>query len=148
MGHGFGLPHTDEDFTNKDLGNCMDYTNRPGNNKQPAKPNFMFLAQLYGTIDGSPIPETSAAVKMAEAVDEGGKGKSGGRALSEKLPPAVAAALKDINLMIDSGLIGTKNEGWWKLHETPHGEVHEIDLGDGFVVQLHLLKGRMLKLVD
>ncbi len=26
LGHGFGLPHWDEDFFNKDMGNCMDYT--------------------------------------------------------------------------------------------------------------------------
>jgi hypothetical protein len=26
MGHGFGLPHWDEDFFNKDMGTCMDYT--------------------------------------------------------------------------------------------------------------------------
>ena len=26
IGHGFGLPHWDEDFFNKDMGNCMDYT--------------------------------------------------------------------------------------------------------------------------
>jgi hypothetical protein len=26
---GFGLPHSDESFTNADLGNCMDYTNSP-----------------------------------------------------------------------------------------------------------------------
>jgi len=28
LGHGFGLPHTDERFWNRDQGNCMDYTNR------------------------------------------------------------------------------------------------------------------------
>lgn len=26
LGHGFGLPHWDEDFFNRDMGNCMDYT--------------------------------------------------------------------------------------------------------------------------
>jgi hypothetical protein len=53
MGHGFGLPHSDESFTNRDLGNCMDYTNRPGVNKQPDTSNYEFLADLYGTVDGS-----------------------------------------------------------------------------------------------
>lgn len=51
IGHGFGLPHWDEDFTNADLGNCMDYTNNPGANKIPDATNFMFLAQLYGGIN-------------------------------------------------------------------------------------------------
>jgi len=53
MGHGFGLPHTDESFTNADKGNCMDYTNRPRNNRQPSWENFEFLEQLYGVIPGS-----------------------------------------------------------------------------------------------
>jgi predicted Zn-dependent protease len=32
LGHGLGLGHTDENFYNRDLGNCMDYTERPENN--------------------------------------------------------------------------------------------------------------------
>jgi hypothetical protein len=49
MGHGFGLPHTDETFWNKDTGECMDYTNNPENNKSPGPDNFAFLAEMYGT---------------------------------------------------------------------------------------------------
>jgi len=48
IGHGFGLPHWDEDFGNKDLGNCMDYTYNPAENSTPDKSNFLYLAQLYG----------------------------------------------------------------------------------------------------
>uniref|UniRef100_A0A7S4QYC8 Peptidase M10 metallopeptidase domain-containing protein n=1 Tax=Ditylum brightwellii TaxID=49249 RepID=A0A7S4QYC8_9STRA len=48
IGHGFGLPHTDEDFYNKDLGNCMDYTSNPKNNLRPSTMNFEFLANMYG----------------------------------------------------------------------------------------------------
>ncbi|KAG7369451.1 hypothetical protein IV203_027197 [Nitzschia inconspicua] len=48
LGHGFGLPHWDEDFFNKDLGNCMDYTVNPERNSKPDESNFMYLAQLYG----------------------------------------------------------------------------------------------------
>jgi len=29
LGHGFGLPHWDEDFFHQDLGNCIDYTSKP-----------------------------------------------------------------------------------------------------------------------
>ena len=53
LGHGFGLPHWDEDFYNKNLGNCMDYTNNPAVNKQPSESNFIFLADLYGSLDGT-----------------------------------------------------------------------------------------------
>jgi hypothetical protein len=48
IGHGFGLPHWDEDFFNANLGNCMDYTDNPVANKQPDTSNFEFLADLYG----------------------------------------------------------------------------------------------------
>lgn len=48
LGHGFGLPHWDEDFFNQDLGNCMDYTQRPDLSSEPDASNFLYLAQLYG----------------------------------------------------------------------------------------------------
>lgn len=49
IGHGFGLPHTDENFFNGNLGNCMDYTNNPRSNQSPDASNFNFLQQMYGT---------------------------------------------------------------------------------------------------
>lgn len=50
IGHGFGLPHTDESFTNPSLGNCMDYTNKPEENMHPDGTNFRRLVSLYGTV--------------------------------------------------------------------------------------------------
>lgn len=46
-GHGFGLPHTDENPNNSDLGNCLDYTNRPENNQLPGEVNFQRLRSIY-----------------------------------------------------------------------------------------------------
>ena len=60
LGHGFGLPHWDEDFFNKDLGNCMDYTQRPKESSKPDDSNFLFLAQLYGGRDVNTNKELSA----------------------------------------------------------------------------------------
>ena len=48
LGHAFGLPHTDEQYYNDDLGDCLDYTVRPENNLEPGKYNFDLLNQLYG----------------------------------------------------------------------------------------------------
>jgi len=59
IGHGFGLPHTDERFWNRDQGNCMDYTNRPQNNMQPDSVNFETLASVYGEIGGTKPPVVS-----------------------------------------------------------------------------------------
>jgi len=50
IGHGFGLPHTDENFFNADLGNCMDYTSNPEVNKSPDMSNYAFLAEQYGVV--------------------------------------------------------------------------------------------------
>ena len=50
LGHAFGLPHTDEDYYNEDLGDCLDYTINPRANMQPGQYNFNLLAQMYGTI--------------------------------------------------------------------------------------------------
>jgi hypothetical protein len=47
------LPHTDENFNNKDLGNCLDYTSRPENNLLPGEFNCNRLKTMYGTVDGS-----------------------------------------------------------------------------------------------
>lgn len=48
IGHGFGLPHTDENFYNSDTGNCLDYTNFPQNNLHPGEVNMDRLKLIYG----------------------------------------------------------------------------------------------------
>lgn len=53
LGHGYGLPHTDENFNNKDLANCLDYTNTPQNNLRPGMANCNRLLGMYGSIDGT-----------------------------------------------------------------------------------------------
>jgi len=158
IGHGFGLPHTDENFFNSDLGNCMDYTNNPEVNMQPATPNFNFLAQLYGTVDGSPIPATDSGNVQSSTQDVSGSGGGGGRRFLRKsshatstatisagmrsVPAPVMAAFDDIDQVVDNWMVDSEQErqGWRKLHESEHGEAHEVDLGDGFVVQIHMLK--------
>mmetsp|Transcript_21186 Transcript_21186/g.60491 ORF Transcript_21186/g.60491 Transcript_21186/m.60491 type:complete len:373 (+) Transcript_21186:383-1501(+) len=58
IGHGFGLPHTDEVFSNRDLGDCLDYTDRPGNNLLPGQVNYDKLKVLYGEV-GDPTGENT-----------------------------------------------------------------------------------------
>lgn len=45
--HGFGLPHTDENPYNKNLGNCLDYTDDPQENLLPGEINFDKLQEMY-----------------------------------------------------------------------------------------------------
>lgn len=51
LGHGYGLPHTDENFNNEDLGNCLDYTNNPSKNLRPGLANCDRLLDMYGSIN-------------------------------------------------------------------------------------------------
>ena len=47
IGHGFGLPHTDENPYNTDKGNCLDYTITPDNNLYPGQVNYEKLNGMY-----------------------------------------------------------------------------------------------------
>jgi len=49
IGHGLGLPHTDENPYNTNLGNCLDYTDDPEENLYPGKVNFDKVANMYLT---------------------------------------------------------------------------------------------------
>ena len=129
----------------------MDYTNKPEVNKQPAYANFKFLAQLYGTVDGSPVPsENSTAVESASnntdapVNEDSGNWKDKFKNLFGKrrrlqLPPNVAMALTEIDSIADSGAYRSEKHGWRVLHESSFGHAYEYDLGDGYSVQVHAL---------
>lgn len=55
IGHDFGLAHQDENFSNPNLGTCMDYTNAPGGggsygpaNTAPNQHDYDELVTIYG----------------------------------------------------------------------------------------------------
>lgn len=47
IGHGFGLPHTDENPYNKNLNDCLDYTDDPSSNVLPGEVNMIKLQEVY-----------------------------------------------------------------------------------------------------
>jgi hypothetical protein len=54
VGHTFGLDHQDENFSNANLGTCMDYTNNPlgpPSNTDPNKHDYDELATIYSHTD-------------------------------------------------------------------------------------------------
>jgi hypothetical protein len=53
VGHTFGLDHQDEDFTNTNLGTCMDYTNDPATNQHPNAHDYEELESIYAHLDTS-----------------------------------------------------------------------------------------------
>lgn len=51
VGHTLGLDHQDENFTNSNLGTCMDYTNDPFTNQHPNQHDYDELAIIYSHFD-------------------------------------------------------------------------------------------------
>ena len=51
VGHTFGLDHQDEDFTNPNLGTCMDYTTDPSTNQHPNAHDYEELEIIYAHLD-------------------------------------------------------------------------------------------------
>ncbi|KAL7569443.1 hypothetical protein ACA910_009627 [Epithemia clementina (nom. ined.)] len=85
LGHTFGLHHTDENFYNRDLGNCLDYTNRHANNLTPDSSNFQYLHAMYGLAPGAapynaptPAPVPTTAPPSPTSVFNQGSNPTGG----------------------------------------------------------------------
>lgn len=53
IGHTFGLDHQDENFSNANLGTCMDYTNDPTTNQHPNQHDYDMLDTIYAHVDSS-----------------------------------------------------------------------------------------------
>ena len=70
VGHTFGLDHQDENFSNGNLGTCMDYTNDPSTNQHPNAHDYEELEIIYGhTDDSTTVKETQASNLPQEMVD-------------------------------------------------------------------------------
>ncbi|KAL7510376.1 hypothetical protein ACHAXN_008310 [Cyclotella atomus] len=130
LGHGLGLGHTDENFYNRDLGNCMDYTERPQNNMHPDESNFEQLEILYGNVDGTSVrPDARLRSRRTESTPE-----------EEHL-------LED-NFELYSSFLSEPvgcweqmdaKDGWRLLRKSGATEQHERDLGNGYKIQKHIL---------
>jgi hypothetical protein len=80
VGHTFGLDHQDENFTNANLGTCMDYTNSPGTNQHPNQHDYDQLVTIYTHLDSTTtigasasflpdaVPSFAPARKVSESV--------------------------------------------------------------------------------
>jgi hypothetical protein len=72
VGHTLGLDHQDENFSNANLGTCMDYTNSPGTNQHPNAHDYEQLETIYAHFDSSTtVGQTIAsAAEMPRAMTE------------------------------------------------------------------------------
>lgn len=120
----------------------MDYTNRPAVNKQPDRSNYVFLAELYGTVPGSPpyIPDidTDGTVE-AEAQVESDSENNDYRRLRGSSSRRLRF-MDEVDQEIELGLSAIRAHKDWKLlHRSEFGEAHEKKLDDRFTVQVHFL---------
>lgn len=60
VGHTLGLDHQDTNFTNPNLGTCMDYTNDPTSNQHPNNHDYAELDTIYSHLDSTTTIRQSA----------------------------------------------------------------------------------------
>lgn len=126
---GFGLSHTDEDFWNRDLGNCLDYTNHPETNMHPDSSNYQLLAELYGEVAGA---NESSATTSQEALPESRR--------TREIPEAVLTKMRMLERELrHPSHLRQSRAGWRLLHESLAGEILEVGLHDGFVLRASFL---------
>eukprot|EP00934_Nitzschia_sp_Nitz4_P004064 Nitzschia sp. Nitz4//scaffold177_size45885//37495//38545//NITZ4_007212-RA/size45885-processed-gene-0.51-mRNA-1//-1//CDS//3329539076//4054//frame0 len=127
IGHGFGLPHTDESFTNPSLGNCMDYTNKPEENLHPDETNYQRLVSLYGTVDSRRGLRRSLSSTPL---------------LSQELRDEYDAAVAEFSSTHRSLMESQDNSSWRLLREHQGGSVYTRRLGDLYTIEVHMLHTR------
>jgi len=141
LGHGLGLGHTDENFHNKDLGNCMDYTERPENNMHPDTLNFEALEQMYGNVNENVKVERlrNAATGGDRRTEDREEGE--GRMLDDEEFEMFAAYLLDhivtSSTMNEAG--DHSSSGSRLLHRTDKTEHHVRQLGNGYSIRTSIL---------
>jgi hypothetical protein len=109
IGHTLGLDHQDEDFSNPNLGTCMDYTNNPSTNQHPNQHDYDQLVTIYTHLDSTNTISLSTT--------DGGGGKGNGK-------PANVGQDIDLN----------NPSAWGKaVRQDARGNnsIYERDLGNG-----------------
>src|SRR6266498_2895676 len=70
VGHTFGLDHQDENFSNANLGTCMDYTNDPSTNQHPNQHDYDELVIIYSHLDSTSTVGAAAAASGPSAAGD------------------------------------------------------------------------------
>eukprot|EP00339_Tiarina_fusa_P027688 CAMPEP_0117021000 /NCGR_PEP_ID=MMETSP0472-20121206/15892_1 /TAXON_ID=693140 ORGANISM="Tiarina fusus, Strain LIS" /NCGR_SAMPLE_ID=MMETSP0472 /ASSEMBLY_ACC=CAM_ASM_000603 /LENGTH=330 /DNA_ID=CAMNT_0004726355 /DNA_START=118 /DNA_END=1110 /DNA_ORIENTATION=+ len=123
LGHGFGLPHTDESFTNVDLGNCMDYTNTPKNNLHPDSSNYNRLASLYGTVSNRRTLRERVSSERVESTPFEVKEQYG----------------EAVSVFHVERMTAERPSGWRVLQEHHRGASYARNLGEDYELTVHVL---------
>jgi hypothetical protein len=110
VGHTFGLDHQDENFSNPNLGTCMDYTNNPATNQHPNQHDYDQLESIYAHLDST----TTVGAEITR-----GNGTQPG-------PDVAAGQAGDVDL--------NEPSEWGRLRKSGRGgrtQTFERDLGNG-----------------
>jgi hypothetical protein len=70
VGHIFGLDHQDENFSNPNLGTCMDYTNSPASNQHPDGHDYEQLQIIYAHTDAGSAAQIAAESDAPPAMEQ------------------------------------------------------------------------------
>jgi hypothetical protein len=147
---GFGLPHTDESFWNRDLGNCMDYTMNPAGNMHPDLGNFEFLEELYGNTNGTGggggttnVGDDAAVEPQSSSTSSGmnrqnaGDGEGSGYGVPEWVKEAWDSVSSEF---VNYGANTAPEDNGWRLLRS-HGNLrsHQIDIGQGYKITVNVL---------
>jgi hypothetical protein len=157
LGHGFGLNHVDENFRNRDLGTCMDYTVRPQNNLLPNTDNYETLAMLYGIVPNGTATGLGTTGMDTNTMSGGQQQQQQGNTNTEKqekenknkddrrilrlrrAAQSTAQAHHHIPMDFPSFTDHGDRHHWRLLKVHKGGEVHERVLEGGHRVIAHLL---------
>lgn len=139
LGHGLGLGHSDENFYNKDLGNCMDYTEQPENNMHPDESNFKVLEELYGAVNQS-VTSSGKTVAVEEKLENNGN-RQLTHADEERLFEKYAEYLRNdpIEVSDENGEFPDERNGWRLLRRMENVVYHQKDLPDGYSIRSAIL---------
>ena len=96
IGHTFGLDHQDENFSNTNLGTCMDYTSNPAgppDNEHPNKHDYDELATIYGHLDST---TTVASATTGSSAQVGNDASSWGRQVAGSRKAGFSTYVRDL----------------------------------------------------
>jgi len=149
LGHSFTLGHSDEEFDNDDLGNCMDYTRNFKKNKHPDATNYQALLEMYGPAGGRrgrKMLRSRLEQPLATNVDERDPSQEADAEEGTGMPDEIQKKMSSV--VEDFASHGAHPErharlaskGWTLMHHVPsHIEEHEMDLGEGYKVRVKML---------
>lgn len=147
VGHTFGLGHQDENFSNTNLGTCMDYTNNParndgsGDNLHPNQHDYDQLDLIYAHLDAfNSYIKVSVSAGFTRAALESTFANNDISRISDLLP--VVPAVPTIPEVPDiSELVPEVSEWGSAIGADARGRIDEFerDFGKGQKVLTHVL---------